>query len=32
VRDAHKIWSENLRERGHSEGLGTYGRIILEGP
>jgi len=25
-----KFWSENLKGRGHSEGLGIDGRIILE--
>jgi hypothetical protein len=25
-----KFYSENLKERGHSEGLGVDGRIILE--
>jgi hypothetical protein len=25
-----KFWSENLKERDHSEDLGVYGRIILD--
>jgi hypothetical protein len=26
-----KYWSENLRGRAHSEGIGVNGRIILSG-
>jgi hypothetical protein len=30
IRNAYKIWSENLKGRDHSEDLGVDGRIILE--
>jgi hypothetical protein len=30
MRNAYKIWSENLKGRDHEEDLGVDGRIILE--
>jgi hypothetical protein len=30
MRNAYKIWSENLKARDHSEDLGIDGKIILE--
>jgi hypothetical protein len=30
MRNLHKVWSENLKERDHSEDLCVNGKIILQ--